>query len=145
MTLPTATFDRDAGQQGTGPRRSDAPKRNLVRVYLLETKYEFLKLLRIPAFSVSTIVFPLMFYLIFSSAFGSYDAQGVAVAAYLMVSYGALGAMNAALFGFGAGIAGERGQGWMLLKRVSPMPPMAYFVAKTAMAALFSLLTILGL
>lgn len=126
-------------------RNASTAKRNLPRIYLLEAKYEFLKLLRIPAFSISTMAFPLMFYLIFSSTFGRFQAQGIDVAAYLMVSYGALGTMNAALFGFGAGIAGERGQGWMLLKRVSPMPPLAYFVAKTVMAALFSLLTIVGL
>ena len=45
--------------------------------------------------------------------------------------------IGAALFGFGVGVAVERGQGWMVLKRATPMPPMAYFLAKVVMAVLF--------
>jgi ABC-2 type transport system permease protein len=56
---------------------------------------------------------------------------------YLIATYGAFGMMGAALFGFGVGIAIERGQGWLLLKRATPMPPTAYFVAKIATAMLF--------
>ncbi len=126
---------------GTG----NGARRNLARVYLLEAKYEFLKLLRLPAYSVSTVVFPLMFFLIFGSAFGAFTSQGVSIAAYLLATYGALGVINGALFGFGAGVAGERAQGWMLLKRVSPMPPLAYFVAKIVMALLFGLLVVVTL
>lgn len=37
----------------------------------------------------------------------------------------------------------ERGQGWMTLKRATPMPPMAYFLAKVAMAVLFGAIIIL--
>jgi ABC-2 type transport system permease protein len=39
----------------------------------------------------------------------------------------------------------ERGQGWMRLKRVAPMPPLAYFVAKVFMATSVSALIVLGL
>jgi ABC-2 type transport system permease protein len=35
------------------------------------------------------------------------------------------------------GVAVERGLGWLELKRASPMPPAAYFVAKGAVAAAF--------
>jgi ABC-2 type transport system permease protein len=41
------------------------------------------------------------------------------------------------LFGFGVGVAVERGQGWMTLKRASPMPPMSFFVAKLVMCTIF--------
>lgn len=128
-----------------GTAAAAAPRRNLPRVYALEAKYEFLKLLRLPGYSIATLVFPLMFYLIFGSAFGRLSSQGVSVAAYLLATYGALGVINAALFGFGAGVAGERAQGWMLLKRVSPMPPLAYFVAKIVMALVFGLMVVLTL
>lgn len=127
------------------PRSSAARRRSLTRPYLLETRYEFLKLWRLRAFSVSTLAFPLMFYLIFGGSFGRYNAQGIEVAAYLIASYAAVGAINAALFAFGAGIASERGQGWMMLKRVSPMPPTATFVAKTLMAVMFSALVLIVL
>jgi ABC-2 type transport system permease protein len=122
-----------------------APKRNTLRLYALEAKYEFLKLLRLPFFSVATIGYPLLFYLIFGSAFGNFTAGGIGVKTYLLATYGAFGVLAAGLFGFGAGIAGERGQGWLRLKRVSPMPPLAYFVAKIVMALLFSAITILAL
>lgn len=136
MTTPTATARTD---------RSAAPRRNAWRIYRLETKYEFLKLLRLPGYSIATLAFPLMFYLIFGSTFGRFTTQGISVAAYMLATYGAMGVINAAVFGFGVGIASERAQGWMLLKRVSPMPPLALFVAKVVMAALFGLLVVLTL
>ncbi len=120
-------------------------RRNPLRVYWLETKYEFLKTLRIPIYAVSTVVFPMMFYVLFGLMFGNQDAGGVTVAAYMLGTYGAFGVIGAALFGFGVGVASERGQGWMRLKRASPMPPNAYFVAKMLVALAFSAVVILGL
>ena len=124
---------------------SVAPKRNLARIYALEAKTEFLKLWRLPAYSVATLVFPLMFYIIFGSAFGGESAGPVSISTYMLATYGAFGVIAAALFGFGVGISVERGQGWMRLKRASPMPPLAYFVAKMVMALLFSALVVLSL
>jgi ABC-2 type transport system permease protein len=71
------------------------------------------------------------------------------MSAYLIATYGAFGVIGASLFGFGVGVAAERGQGWMLVKRATPMPPAAYFAAKTAMALIFGvaivvLLALLG-
>jgi len=121
-----------------------APRRNLLRLYWLESKFEFLKLLRLPAYSIATLAFPLMFYLIFGSFYGNFEAQGLRVATYMVATFAASGVLSAALFAFGAGVASERGQGWMRLKRVSPMPPLAYFFAKIAMALLFGLLVVMA-
>lgn len=115
------------------------------RVYGLEAQTEILKAWRLPLYSVFTLAFPLMFYTIFGLTFGRESAGAVDVAAYLLATYGAFGVIGASLFGFGVGVASERGQGWMRLKRASPMPPGAYFVAKIIMALLFSLLVVLGL
>jgi ABC-2 type transport system permease protein len=60
----------------------------------------------------------------------------------MMATYGTFGVIGAALFGFGVSVAVERGQGWMRLKRVSPMPPEAYFVAKVGMSTTVSALII---
>lgn len=120
-------------------------KRNMVRIYWLEAKTEFLKAWRLPVYSVFTLAFPLMFYLIFGLTFGGQSAGAVDVAAYMLATYGAFGVIGASLFGFGVGLASERGQGWMRLKRASPMPPAAYFSAKIVMALVFSLLVVLGL
>jgi ABC-2 type transport system permease protein len=109
-----------------------------VRAYALEAKYEFLKLLRLPGYAIPSITFPVMFYLLFGVAFGSRGVGGTSMATYLIATYGAFGVIGAALFGFGVGVAVERGQGWMTLKRATPMPPMAYFAAKLAMSTLFA-------
>jgi ABC-2 type transport system permease protein len=134
----------------TTPSRlsSGGAARRLLRIYALEAKTELLKSWRVPAYSLSTLAFPLMFYLIFGVSFGRGEPPaGAAVnsATYLLATYGAFGIIGAALFGFGISVAIERGQGWMRLKRASPMPPGAYFVAKIAMALFFSILVALTL
>lgn len=107
-----------------------------MRIYFLEIKYEFLKALRMPAYSLPTILFPVVFYVFFGVMFGS--RGGFDMASYLIATYGAFGVIGASLFGFGVSVAIERGQGWLELKRTTPMPIGAYFVSKLAMAMLFS-------
>jgi ABC-2 type transport system permease protein len=130
-----------------GPSRAARPASTSSRfaVYRREAGHEFLKLVRIPVFAISTIAFPVMFYVIFGLTFGDQTAGGVGVTTYMLATYGAFGVIGAALFGFGVSVAMERGQGWMRLKRVSPMPPLAYFVAKVVMAAAVSGLIIVAL
>lgn len=111
----------------------------IVRTYWLESKLEFLKNLRLPVFSLSTLLFPVMFYLMFGLAFGGGTIGSVPRPLYFAVAYSAFGVVGACLFGFGANVAIERGQGWLLLRRAFPAPPLAYFVAKMFMATAFSL------
>ena len=114
------------------------------RAYALEATYEFLKHVRMPAYAIPSITFPVMFYLLFGVMFGGgRPAGGTTVATYLLATYATFGVIGAALFGFGVGIAVERGQGWMTLKRATPMPPFAYFTAKVAMAVVFGAIIIL--
>ena len=114
-------------------------ERNLWRIYGLEAKYELLKMMRLPMYAIPTLAFPLMFYLLFGVAMGGRSAGPVSLAAYLLATYGAFGMMGIALFGFGVGVAVERGQGWLLFKRATPMPTPAYFAGKLAMVALFGM------
>lgn len=135
--MTALTTSRARQEPGRGP--------SSFRIYRTEAFHEFLKLIRVPMFAVSTLVFPLMFYVIFGITFADQTAGGVGVTTYMLATYGAFGVIGAALFGFGASIATERGQGWMRLKRVSPMPPMAYFVAKVVMSTTVSALIVLAL
>jgi ABC-2 type transport system permease protein len=114
-----------------------AQERNLWRIYGLEAKYELLKMMRLPMYAIPTVAFPVMFYLLFGVAMGGRTAGPVSMAAYLLATYGAFGVMGTALFGFGVGVAVERGQGWLLFKRATPMPIPAYFAGKLAMVLLF--------
>jgi ABC-2 type transport system permease protein len=131
--MTTATF--------TDPQKR--PRRNFVRIIAAETKFEFLKLLRVPVYSISVLAFPLMFYLVFGSFYGQFEAQGIVTSKYMIATFGAGGVLSAAMFAFGVGVASERGQGWMRLKRVSPMPPIAYFASKIGMALLFGALVVI--
>ena len=113
------------------------PRVSLPRVYALESKHEFLRLLRSPSFAVPTLMFPPMFYLLFAVLFtsgrGDFHAN-----VYLLATYGVFGVMAPGLFGFGVSVALDRERGWLTLKRAQPMPPGAYLASKLAMAMLFA-------
>ena len=101
--------------------------------YVMEARYEFLRVLRTPAFAVPTLLFPPLFFLLF----GLLLNHGIAGAAnYLFATYSVFGVMAPSLFGFGVAVAIEREKGWLALKRVAPMPPGAYLAAKLVMAML---------
>ncbi|HEX4962777.1 MAG TPA: ABC transporter permease [Thermoanaerobaculia bacterium] len=119
-------------------------RRSLPRIFFLESKYEFLKLLRLPAYVVPTLSFPLVFYMLFGVALRQ-GTSGFNFPTYLIATYGAFGVMNAALFGLGVGLAMERGQGWLLFKRATPMPPLAPYVGKLAMCLLFGTIMVTAL
>lgn len=104
-------------------------------ILLAETRCEVLKALRLPAFLVPTLVFPAMFYALFGLVLnGGGAVGGLGVPAYFLATYATFGVVGAALFGMGIGVAADRGQGWLTLKRATPMPPLAYFLAKSVMS-----------
>jgi ABC-2 type transport system permease protein len=108
-------------------------------VYLLEAKMEFLKSARLRTYSLSTILFPCMFYIFFGLAMGQEGSKDfMPMSRYLLATYGAFGVIGATMFAFGVGVAIERGLGWLQVKRASPMPPAAYFVAKGVVAVAFA-------
>jgi ABC-2 type transport system permease protein len=138
-TITTAPNARGAAAPPRFTRRS------LLRVYRTEAWQEFLKLIRLPIFAVTTIALPLMFYVIFGITFAGEQAGGVGMTTYMLVTYGAFGVIGLALFGFGVSVAVERGQGWMRLKRVAPMPPLAYFVGKVVMSLAVATIIVLAM
>jgi ABC-2 type transport system permease protein len=116
------------------------------RVYYLESKYEFLKLVRLRAYVIYTLMFPLMFYVFFGLLMGRQAPPGqMPLATYLLGTYGTFGVIGVALFGFGVGVAVERGLGWLQVKRASPMPPLAHLVARLVVCAIFSMVLITAL
>jgi ABC-2 type transport system permease protein len=96
----------------------------------MEAKYEIIKQMRIPAFMIPTIGFPIMFYVLFGLVMPSGSGNSGYMASYTLATYGAFGTIGIALFALGVGVAVERGQGWLAVKRASPMPVAAYFTAK---------------
>ena len=111
----------------------------LVRIVAAESRAEFLKAARLPSFAIPTLAFPVLFYALFALAMGGGRALGgVTVAGYMVATYGTFGVMGAAFAGLGVGIAVERGQGWLMVKRASPMPGIAYFAARMIMSMAFA-------
>lgn len=115
---------------------------SLARILLLESWFELLRLWRTPAFAVPTLAFPVTFYAMFGLMIPG-QWTGYQKTAYLFATYGVFGVIGPALFGFGVALAMERQQGWLELKRVSPMPSAAYFIAKIATGLVFSLAVVL--
>ena len=112
---------------------------NLLELFAKEAKYEVLKNVRLPIYAASTIFFPLMFYVLFAIVLGPDNPVTRAQSAtYMLATLGCFGVMGVALFGFGVSLAMERGQGWLQVKRASPMPVAAYFTAKLFSAMVFS-------
>jgi ABC-2 type transport system permease protein len=113
-----------------------------LRIFRKETKYEFLKLLRTRSFSLATIGFPVMFYILFGIANRNSFTGGVHIAKYMLGGYACFGLIGAALFGIGVGLANEIAAGWLELKRSSPMPISGYLFAKCTSAVVFGLIIV---
>lgn len=112
-----------------------------LRLYAREIRYELIRSARNRAFALSVLGFPVLFYLLFGVANrGDTLRDGFGVARYLLASYVVFGLVGAALFGIGVGLALERSSGWLELKRASPMPPLAYLVARCVVAMTFSVI-----
>ena len=133
----------------TFPTAFAVPKRSfrqLAQLFAKEAKYEVLKNTRIPIYAISTVVFPLMFYVLFGIVLTPNNPVNRSQdATYLLATMGTFGVMGASMFGFAVSLAMERGQGWLQVKRASPMPLAAYFTAKLVSAMLFSLVISLAL
>ena len=114
----------------TFPATYAVPQRTLgqsIALFAKEAKYEILKYLRLPIFSLSTIVFPVMFYVLFGIVLTPENPAESQTATYLLATMGTFGVMGVSMFGFAVSLAMERGQGWLQVKRASPMPLPAYF------------------
>ena len=106
---------------------------------MTEARYELLRTLRAPAFAGPFLLIPTALYLLVGTMIpesGSVRPPGP----YLFTAFTVMGIMGPALFGFGMGLALEREQGLIALKRALPMPTGAYLVAKMLMAASFAVL-----
>ena len=119
------------------PADGRARAHSSLRSYLLEARYEFLRLLRTPSFALPSLLFPCLFYVLFGVLLNTSDGDA---ARYLLATYGVFGVMGVGLFAFGVTVAMEREQGFLIYKRALPMPPGAYLFAKMAMAMLFAVI-----
>ena len=123
-----------------------APVASLARVLAAQTLSELLIRWRLPAFSATSLVLPVVLFSFFGLPFaGRPGPRGVDVGVFLLASFGAYAVGQVMVFGFGIGVAVERGQKVDLLMRATPLPSGVYLTAKVVVGLLFGLLSVLVL
>jgi ABC-2 type transport system permease protein len=111
----------------------------IFHAYLTESKYECLRMLRMPSFAIPFLALPVLLYLLFDVVlFGGVARSDPGAARFFFTAFTVFGVIGPAMFGFGITVAIEREQGLLKLKRALPMPPAAYLLAKMLMAMLFA-------
>lgn len=117
------------------------------RMFWKQFRAQALNSLRIPAFSLTTTLLPIMFFAFFGLQYAHQTIAGtsVNVGAYLMGSFGAYAVSSAMVFNFGIGVAVARGQKLDLLQRATPLPSGVAIAATVANAMLFALVSLIGL
>ncbi|MBA3945495.1 MAG: ABC transporter permease [Herpetosiphonaceae bacterium] len=106
-----------------------------------QIRTEFMKLWRIPAFSASVLLFPVILFVLFAVPYARETLpNGSSAGKYLLASFCAYGLLGVAFFSFGISVATERGQGWMRLIRATPLPATIFITAKIVMALMFAVL-----
>lgn len=118
----------------------------LLRMLGAQTLAELRARWRVAAFSMTSLALPVVFFTFFGLPFaGQTFPDGVSVGAYLLVSFAAYGVGNVMVYGFGIGVANERGMKVDLLMRATPLPPAVAVLAKVLVAQAFALVSIVVL
>lgn len=105
-----------------------------LRAIVVETWFNTIELLRVPAYSLPTLALPTMLYLFFGLGY----SRTQEMARYSLASYAAFAVIAVALFQFGVGLAIDRISPWERYVRTLPISNTVRFVAKIASAALFA-------
>ncbi len=104
-----------------------------MRLVLLHTRAATLELLRYPAFSVPTLAFPALFFLLFVAPRSDANPD------LLLASFAGFAVLAVAFFQFGVGIATERESAWERFVRTLPLRARVRFAARVTSAAIFGL------
>ena len=96
----------------------------LLQMLLAQTRSEMLRRWRTPAFSLTNLVLPVLFFTFFGLPFARQTLpNGTSVGAYLLASFAAYAVGSVMVYGFGIGVAIERGMKVDVLMRATPLPP----------------------
>ncbi|HEY2597701.1 MAG TPA: ABC transporter permease, partial [Candidatus Dormibacteraeota bacterium] len=111
-----------------------------------QTWAEFLKLWRVPAFTLTSLFLPVMFYAFIGIGQSKQViSPGVTFGEYFLASMAVYSVANVMIFSFGISVATERGMKMDLLMRATPMPPWVYLLSKSITAIVFAAMTLLVL
>src|SRR5438093_7322304 len=118
----------------------------LLRMLVAQTTSDIRARLRVPAFSVTILALPILFFGFFGLPYAHLRfPDGRSVGAHLLASFGAYGVGSVMVYAFGIGVANERAMKIDLLMRVTPLPPIVDLFAKMLTALVFGLASLLAL
>lgn len=113
---------------------------------LRQVRYENKAFWRNPAAAFFTVIFPLLFLVLFNLLFGhgtiSYYGHRVNTSTFYVPAIAAFSVIGATFTNLAMSVTFAREQGVLKRKRGTPMPPLAYLGAKVLHAALISLLLV---
>ena len=128
------------------PASTPSAVARVLPMLVAQTWAQVLNYVRIPAFSLTSLVLPIVFYTFFGLPNAQkHFADGSSVGLYLMCSFGAYAVSSVMVFSFGIGVATARGQKIDLLQRATPLPPAVAILANVLNALLFALVALLVL
>src|SRR4029077_2470087 len=153
--FPARRGDFRSGGGGCGPRGRihrhhqplsavTAARAPIGAMLFRQTSAEFLKLWRVPAFSATSLLLPVVFYAFIGIGQASQRLQGthVTFGAYFLASMAVYAVANVMIFSFGISVANERRMEMHLLMRATPLPPLFYLLSKCITAIVFAALTL---
>ena len=135
-------------------RKRGMPRARLIRAYLIDTKYEFIRMLRNLTFLIPILVIPPVMYLLFGVGFinsfeeGSFgDFPREDILKMMFVNFSVFSILGPSMVSLGTLLAQEREMGLLTFKRALPMPSLAPLLAKSLfmMLVIFTLLLLLTL
>ncbi|HSC92824.1 MAG TPA: ABC transporter permease [Gaiellaceae bacterium] len=109
-----------------------------MRILLAHVRAGTLELLRMPAYSVSTLVFPSILFLLFAAPRAGGDAEE------LMAGFAVMAVIGVAFFQFGVGIAVERSFPWEAYVRSLPVGPGTRMAARVLSGSAFAVASAAG-
>jgi ABC-2 type transport system permease protein len=128
--------------ENTQEHRMMSPWR-IVSAYLAEAKFECLRVLRSPGFTIPMLLLPLGFYLLLGIAMAEMRAQRQGPGdVFIFVSFLVYGIVAPGLLGVSSLLANDRAQGIVEYKRALPAPFGSLVVAKLLMAIALSVAVI---
>ena len=110
-----------------------------MNVVASHVRAQTVELFRFPAYSVPTLAFPTLLFLLFAAPSDTGDPE-IALAGFAAVAI-----LAVAFFQFGVGIAAERANPWETFLRVLPASPRARIAARLVSALVFASTSVLVL
>jgi len=118
----------------------------LGRMLVMQTWSEMRMRWRIPAFSVTIVALPVLFFTFFGLPYVKQTlSSGTSLGVYLLASFAAYSVGSVMVFGFGIGVATERALKVDVLMRATPLPPLVAILAKVLNAQVYALLSLVVL